>query len=278
MNNSSPRVTLIVPFYNCERYLTETLDSICAQTFTDFECILINDASTDGSEKVVNRYLHDSRIIYRKNEQRVGIVANLNTGIQLAKGEYIARMDGDDVSEPSRLEAQVAFLDEQKDIDMVGTFAQVIDSASKSTGRFIKKPTSSKEITRDVIVYLTVIHGTTLMRRGIFDRIGMYRQEYLYCEDVDFTYRFLFSGLKAGNIPEYLYRYRYHDQSTAHTARANALRAFRLRRATIRQFHLKLTPKQWGLIFAQFIVGYTLSGRQRQKIERMYKKIVYGEV
>lgn len=277
VSNSFPRVTIIVPFYNCEKYIAEALDSIINQVYTDFECILINDASADRSDEVVQKYLSDPRLIYIRNTTRVGIVENLNKGVSLARGSLIARMDGDDISDITRLQKQVAFLDENPEINMVGTFAEVIDENGSLTGRKIKKPIDPTEIKQDLIVYLTVIHGTVLLRKEVFVKAGLYRPEYLYCEDVDFTYRAIFGGIKASNVDEYLYKYRYHGLSTAHSARASALRAFRLRRETIKRFSLSLSVKQWFMIAAQLLVGYFLTGRQRQLIERTYKKIMYGD-
>ena len=96
-----PKVSVLLPVYNAEKYLQEAIDSILRQTFTDFELLLINDGSTDGSEEVIRQY-HDDRIVYIKNDGNKGLIYTLNRGIEAAKGTYIARMDADDVSLPER--------------------------------------------------------------------------------------------------------------------------------------------------------------------------------
>jgi glycosyltransferase involved in cell wall biosynthesis len=116
-----------MPVYNGERYLDEAINSILSQSFTNFEFVIVDDGSDDRSWEIMQSF-NDSRIRFERNERNMGLIAALNRGIKLAKGEYIARMDCDDVSLPARLKMQVMFLDTNQDIGMVGTDFEMIAS------------------------------------------------------------------------------------------------------------------------------------------------------
>src|SRR5215218_8009066 len=113
-----PQVSVILPVYNGEAYLQEAVDSILAQTFTDFELLIINDGSTDDSERIIDSY-KDSRVKHLKNEQNRGLIFSLNRGVEAAKGAYIARMDADDVALPERLEKQMQYLKQNKEVGIL---------------------------------------------------------------------------------------------------------------------------------------------------------------
>ena len=109
------KVSVLVPFFNSEAQLKSSIDSTLNQTFTDFELILLNDGSTDGSEDVVKSY-NDTRIRYYKNEKNLGLSRSRNRLLELARGEYLAIMDNDDFSMPERFAKQVAYLDKNSDV------------------------------------------------------------------------------------------------------------------------------------------------------------------
>src|SRR5437867_4347597 len=118
-----PSISVVLPVYNCPHYVGEAIDSILAQSYADFELIVINDGSTDETPRVLER-VRDSRVRLYAQENR-GLAATLNRGIELARGRYIARQDQDDASLPERLEKQVAFLDAHPNCALVGTWAQI---------------------------------------------------------------------------------------------------------------------------------------------------------
>ena len=120
-----PSITVLMPVYNAERFLSEAIDSILHQTLTNFEFLIIDDGSTDNSLKIINSY-RDQRIILVRNGTNLGITASLNKGIELAKGHLIARMDADDISYPDRLQKQYDYLNQHPDCAMVSTLARVI--------------------------------------------------------------------------------------------------------------------------------------------------------
>lgn len=274
MDNVMPKVSVIMPFYNAARFLDAAMLSIINQTFKDFEFIVINDASTDNADEIVEKYLHDQRIVYIKNDHNVGIVANLNRGLSLAKASIIARMDGDDVSDLTRLEKQLNFLADHPTVAAVGTYIKIVDT----NGTIIDqrtKPTNFLQIKKDLIVYSPLVHATVLFRKQAIEAVGAYRSEHLYCEDLDLFYRLVYSGYEISNVPEFLYQYRYHENSVAHKSKIVAKKLFRLRQKTIKDFHLRLNLLQHTMMYLQYVIGVIFSGRQRQAIEGLYKTIFY---
>src|SRR4249919_3825300 len=115
-----PAVSVILPAYNCEKYIAKAIESVLHQTFTDLELIIINDGSTDRTEEII-RSFSDPRILYQVNNTNKGLVFTLNKGIDIAKGGYIARMDGDDICHPERLAKQKTFLDQNQEIATIAS-------------------------------------------------------------------------------------------------------------------------------------------------------------
>lgn len=263
-----------MPFYNAEAYLAEALISVLNQTFSDFELILINDASTDGSDEVVKKYLGDARVKYLKNQVNQGIVFNLNLALKIAAADLIARMDGDDISDLSRFAKQYDFLQQHPQVTAVGSFVKIIDEQGKVIDQRTK-PVDFKEMKKRLLVYSPVVHASLMYRKKDILAVGGYRDKYLYCEDLDLFYRLVYAGYTLANIPEFLYQYRYHSGSVAHRSRLLAQRLFNLRVETINNFKLKVSFLQKLMIFGQYLVGISLSGRARQTVEGLYKKIFY---
>lgn len=205
---NSPIISVVMPVYNGEKYLKESIESILNQTFTDFEFIIVNDGSTDKTEEIVLSY-DDDRIRYVKNETNLQIVKTLNKGIALAKGKYIARMDADDISLPERFAKQVAFMDDNKDIDVCGCHLKVFGKQS-----FIQKyPVTHEKIKPTLLFYCALPHPGVLIRCGFFKNQA-YNLEYQKAED----YHLWASNMMArkyANIPEVLVHYRIHQNQSS---------------------------------------------------------------
>ncbi len=132
---TSPKVTVLMSVYNGEKYLHEAIDSIVNQTFRDFEFLIINDASTDRTSEILKSY-QDPRIRIINNEKNIGLTRSLNKGLKVAKGEYIARMDADDISTPDRLDKQVAYMDNHPEKALLGGTAIVINGKGNTASRW----------------------------------------------------------------------------------------------------------------------------------------------
>lgn len=171
MAHSNPRVSVILPVYNGEKYLRESIDSVLAQSFEEFELIIVNDGSRDSSGEIAQQY-QDSRVIYREQKNQ-GLAATLNNGAKLAKGEYLARQDQDDLSLPERLTRQVAFMDAHPDCAVLGTWSQVWVE-DRSTDRTLRHATDNDTLQCDVLFDSPFVHSSVLMRRSSFETVGGY--------------------------------------------------------------------------------------------------------
>ncbi len=196
-----PRVTVLMSVYNGEKYLREAIDSVLSQTFGDFELLIINDGSTDGTWEILESY-KDARIRLF-NQDNMGLTRSLNKGIQLSRCEYIARMDADDIALPERLGKQVRFLDEHPEIAAVGSFHHE-ENLTRAVS--IKKfPADDPAIRKILLKKNPISHPTVMIRRSILIKIGCYNEgeEYKYIEDYELWSR-LARAYKLANIPEAL--------------------------------------------------------------------------
>lgn len=209
--NQVPPISVIMSVYNGEKYLKEAIESILSQTFTDFEFIIVNDKSIDNSSKIISEF-NDPRIIVIENLENIGLTKSLNKALKVAKGEYIARMDCDDISLPKRFEIQKKFLDENKDIVCVGSGTIIIDGAGRETGG--KNPISDHELLKFyVILKNQITHSTVMFRKSIILNIGGYNELVKYAQDYDLWSRLLINGYRFSNIEFPLLKYRFHSSS-----------------------------------------------------------------
>ena len=215
MNTSlPPKISVIMPVYNAEKHVALAIESILNQTDKDFEFVMVNDGSADRSLSIMGNFSRiDGRIRVTSREQRQGVAASLNEGLAMAKGDYIARMDADDISLPQRFEKQVVFLEEHPDIAVVGSSVLVVDPEGLPIAPRILPPTH-EEIDRGLMRYLIerrMYHPTMMMRRSVVSTIGGYRKEFA-AEDYDLLLR-LGEICKLANLPEVLLEYREHFSS-----------------------------------------------------------------
>ncbi len=201
-----PKVSVLLTVYNGEKYVADAIDSILKQTFSDFEFIIINDGSTDKTESII-KSIKDKRIKFINNQENNGRVAVLNQGLDIAKGEYVALIDADDVALPQRFECQVKFLDENPDVGVVGTAIQMFGTRKNG-----KKVYYKSDITAlDVLFSSPVANPTVMMRRDVIETCQLrYREEYKHAEDYDFWTQAI-KYTRIVNIPVVLMKYRQHD-------------------------------------------------------------------
>jgi glycosyltransferase involved in cell wall biosynthesis len=205
---ATPKVTVLLPVYNASLFLKEAIESVLAQTFTDFELLIINDGSTDRSEEIILSY-SDSRIRYEKNETNLRLIATLNKGIDLAKGEFIARMDADDICMPSRLEKQVAYMDANPDVGVLGTWVHTLGLEKDYQVRFKQ---GHDEIRFRLFLSNYIHHPTVLLRRSVLVDHNVKYGDYLHIEDYEMWVR-MSKYCKIDILPEVLLQYRVHGQN-----------------------------------------------------------------
>ena len=196
-------VSVIIPLYNETKYLNEALDSICNQTYDNLE-ILIIDSSTDPSvEKILKNYSEKIKVI---KQEKCGVAAALNCGLENAQGAYIARMDADDISMSNRIEQQVEFLSNNLMIDVVGSRAIVIDAEGR-TEWTSSVPCLHENIETNLIFENPMWHPTIMFRKKLVDEGWRYDTS-KRTEDYDLWTRLIASGVKFANIYDVLLKYR----------------------------------------------------------------------
>lgn len=211
--NKNPKVTVLMSVYNGEKYLREAIDSIINQTFKDFEFLIINDGSTDNTAKILKSY-KDPRIKIITNKKNIGLTKSLNNGLRIAKGEYIARMDHDDISALTRLTEQTMFLDQHSNIAVLGTNFQIIDSSGKvKTGAVIENHLSSIRIEWELYWNNPIVHSSVMFRTTIVKSYGGYPKE-KYCQDYALWLQ-MFTNIKMAIIKQPLFFLRKHGKNVS---------------------------------------------------------------
>jgi glycosyltransferase involved in cell wall biosynthesis len=204
-----PRVTVLMAVYNGEPFLAEAMQSILDQTFTDFEFLIIDDGSTDKTVAVIEGFC-DFRIRLIRNTKNCGLVDSLNLGLELARGEYIVRMDADDISLPLRLERQVDFMDQNPEVGVCGSWLEAFHDTSVAVW---SPPLFDAEIKASLLFESVLYHPTVIIRYSMFPGfLFKYDKEYQNAEDYELWCR-LSPLCRFANIGEVFLKYRLHDKS-----------------------------------------------------------------
>jgi glycosyltransferase involved in cell wall biosynthesis len=214
-----PVVSVLMPVFEVERYVATAVESILAQTLRDLELVIVDDGSSDATGGICARIAaRDPRVVLLR-EPHAGIVAALNRGLALARGRYLARMDGDDVALPGRLEAQVRHLEAHPELVALGSAIEVIDPEGVPLGAVVR-PMDHEEIERELLRgYGSITHPAVVMRLEAVRAVGGYRPEFEYVEDQDLFLRLGERG-RLANLATPLLRHREHFGSVCMTRQA----------------------------------------------------------
>lgn len=205
----TPIVSVIMPVYNCEKYIQEAVESILNQTYTNFELLIIDDCSTDKTVSIINNF-KDPRIKLNVKEKNTGYTNSLNYGLTIAIGKYIARMDGDDISLPERFEKQVSFLEENQDVVLCGTAYKIMHNK-----RYITFPEKHDLIKVRMLKGNQIAHPSVVIRASILKEHHLeYNPKMEPAEDYDLWTRMLCLG-KFHNLQEPLLNYRIHEKQVS---------------------------------------------------------------
>ena len=208
-----PLISVILPVYNAENYVATAIESILAQTYTDFELLIFNDGSSDRSKEIIRGY-NDPRIKLFDDSMNAGLVARLNMGIELATGKYIARMDADDVALTTRFKKQVDFLESNPEIGVCGAWIYELATPDMYE-RVYKYVETHEEICVKLLRQNSFAHPAVMMRRSVLMDHGIrYEQEYFPSEDFRLWTR-LMQFTRFYNIPQTLLYYRVHPNQTS---------------------------------------------------------------
>ncbi len=247
---TDPRVTVLMAVHNGLPYLSEAMESILDQTFSDLEFLIVDDASTDGSLDLLQRH-PDRRIRIIINQKRLELSRSLNLGLEVALGEYIARMDHDDISYSSRLAEQVRFLDTNPKVDVVGTNARTIGE----TRQIWSYPKSDEDIRSEFIFNSALVHSSVMIRRTTFERYKLrYDPDFKRAQDYELWTRAA-ADLYFANLDRELVRYRIHtkqvgkqhaqeQQAAASVIRERGLRSLGIQPSTA-QIELHNKVSKW---------------------------------
>ena len=222
---TAPKVSVIMSVYNGERYLRQAIESILGQSFGDFESIIVNDGSTDSSRAIVTSYT-DPRILLVDNELNMGLTRSLNRGLRLARGEYVARQDADDISLSQRLEKQVEFLDAHPNVALIGTWGTIINDQGQGVS-LCRHPCGSSQIRWSLLFRNAFMHGSVMFRRArVLEDVGYHDETLPFAQDYDLWSRIAYR-LHVRNLSEYLYQCRVRSQSVGavHRSESRAIAA-----------------------------------------------------
>lgn len=267
-NNLNPKISIIMGVYNVKSktMLIEAVQSILNQTFRNFEFIICDDGSDNNTYEMIEELSNiDNRIKAIKNDNNYGLAYTLNKCLNIASGEYIARMDCDDYSIKSRLEEEVRFLDENKEFSIVGCNANLFNES----GIFGERINIEKPLKRDFLFGSRFIHPTIMVRKEVYDELGGYRvsKETIRGQDYDFFMRAYAMGKRGYNIQKKLYSYR--EDKSAYKRRTYRNR---INEAIVRYKGFKaMKMKLWEYIY---VLKPLLIGLIPASIMRKVKEIV----
>ncbi|NOY23324.1 MAG: glycosyltransferase [Acidobacteria bacterium] len=237
-----PAVSVIMPVKNQEKYIEAALCSVIEQEFDDMEIIVINDGSTDKTSKKLNLFQKDTRIHIIGLPQSQGIVTGLNIGLNAATGEFIARMDGDDIMHPERILRQYNFMQSNPDVDLCGccvtcfSDGNTISQGVLSFQKWHNSLLTGEEMRRNMYVDSPMVHPTFFGSRAFFQQLGGYRDTG-FAEDYDLIFRAIFSGAKVTKLPELLLKWRDHpDREIRTNPNLKKDRLFRQKARFFREF------------------------------------------
>lgn len=215
-----PLVSVVLPVYNGARFLPQAVESVLGQTWKKFELLVVDDASTDATSKIL-RQVKDARVRIFKSASHKGVAASLNLALKKARGRYIARMDADDVVEKDRLEKQIRFLQTHPAVGVVGSWVKLIDYKGRVKG-YKKYPVADQEIKKKLHYLNPLIHPSVMIRKELFDKYGGYDEELDGAEDYDLWCRFV-PYTQFANLDHLLLQYRLHSKNVSfvETSRLN---------------------------------------------------------
>jgi glycosyltransferase involved in cell wall biosynthesis len=247
-------VSVVMPVYNAERYVAEAVESILSQTFSGFEFLITDDGSNDGSLAILERYARQDQRIRLISRPNTGYVRALNEMLDMSRGEFIARMDADDISLPDRFRSQVDFLMHHSECIAVGGQRLAIDSDGDPLFEILN-PLTHDEIDLSNINGFgsSICHPSVMMRRKIVIDIGKYKEKFYAAEDLDLFLR-LAEHSRLANLPQVVIKYRLHPSSVGNSQPARqaetvrqVVREARLRRGLTDNLEIPLSRPMMGL-------------------------------
>lgn len=241
---SPPLVSVVMSVYNGEAWLKKAIDSICAQTYTHWEFLIVDDGSNTATQEILQSYAGEKRIRIISNAERRGLTKNLNTAIAQSRGSLVARMDADDMALPQRLEKQVAYLQAHPQVALVASFVMFMDEEDRLTGPWAedREADDFEKIKHLLPVRNCLAHPTVMFRKTAWEQIP-YNEAQVHSQDWDLWMQWAAAGLRMEKIKEVLLHYRVHTRSV--TSTSNKKSAF-LKKDTVYRNYLQLARSRPG--------------------------------
>lgn len=207
-SSNLPLISVVMPAFN-ERpdMIAGAIRSILQQTYTNFELHVFDDSTSDETRAAIDSFSSDSRVVIHRSAERVGFIKSLNLGLEVSKGKYIARMDGDDFSHSERFEKEVDYLETHSDVMVVGGQMNIMDEDGKITSSR-SYPTGGFKLSLFSCVRNPIAHPTVMMRREVVNKGYRYDESLKMSEDLDFWLRLMNDGYRIANLPDTVLDYR----------------------------------------------------------------------
>lgn len=274
----NPLISVVMPVYNAGDFLVDAINSILRQTYKNFELIIINDASTDGSLKIINkfvkRYPNKIKLIDLSSNLNKGGDACANFGIKKAKGKYIAKMDADDIAHPQRLEKQVEFLEKNRNIYLVGSNAYVINQKGKIVGEK-NEPLTSYEIFKEYIYFNPIIHPTIMFHNKFKKGENFYKIKYSSANDYYTFFTLQCKGFQFSNLPDKLHYYRIYGENTSlKNIKLGLINNLKIKLDVLSRYHYPITSKAVITNIGYILIGFLLPQKFSYYLYLISKKII----
>lgn len=272
-----PMVSVIMPVYNAGEFLVEAIESIVSQTYKNYELLIVDDGSRDNSWEIIQKYQKKYKNLIRafrlkKNTNAAGNGA-VNTVLPNARGQYIARMDADDIAHPQRLKRQVEFLDRNLDVILVGTQAKVINRFGKVTGKKTY-PLDHEGIYKQYAVVHPIIHPSCMIRRSLLPKWNKLYEMRFGVNDDYYTFFTLFRYGKFANINEFLLSYRIHEHNTSlQNIKDKFFNTVNIRLTAIRKLDYRISLGGFIKLVAQIVFVSLIPERVLLKAYLMVKEV-----
>ena len=261
MSKEKPLVSVVMPAYNAEKYISEAIESILNQTFRDFEFIIIDDGSKDKTWEIIQDYAkNDNRVIPVKNEENLKICKTLNKGILMSRGEYIVRMDSDDWSYPERIEKQVSYMTSHPDVVISGGNIEVCDEGLDVIHNR-EYPSDDADIRKVFFRYNPFCHPSTIYKSDIAKEIGLYNPTLYDAEDYDIYFRFGNVG-KLANIKDVIHKLRTRSDSVSQSrTKSQEMITLYIRHKAVVEYGYKPTTKDKIYNVLQVFIGFLIPSK-----------------
>jgi len=266
-------VSVVMPVYNAEKFLSQAIESVLYQTHKNFEFIIIDDCSTDNSYQISNKYKkNDSRIKLFKNAKNMGVGYTLNKAISKSKGRYLARMDADDIMDLERLAKQLSFFDKNTNVVCLGSWMTEINEKNQIIDYRIT-PLKHKQIYEKMLYEMAIQNPSLMINKGLVPKNFIWCKTEGILDDLDLLFKLLQFG-EFGNIGEFLMLYRIHDNNLSlKNIKVTFNEALNIRKKAIIKYGYKPTIKGKIISFIEKVAINLLPNQNLYLFYKVFKKI-----